>query len=79
MAEARAFATAGSNLFQTINPATGEKGVAYPGNTVDDALSIAAHVHGAQAAWRRVGIKARAPLMNSAPEARKGLGFASMR
>ena len=53
MAEARAIAVAAPNLFQTVNPATGEKGAAYPGHTVDQALSIATDVHRAQVAWRR--------------------------
>jgi len=56
-AEARAFAAATPDLFQTINPATGEKGAAYPRHTVDHALSIAANVHRAQAAWRRLAFK----------------------
>jgi succinate-semialdehyde dehydrogenase/glutarate-semialdehyde dehydrogenase len=66
MAEARAFAAASPNLFQTVNPTTGETGAAYPGHTVDHALSIAADVHRAQVAWRRVGFKDRAPLMKNA-------------
>jgi len=66
MAEATAFAAATPNLFQTVNPATGEKGIAYPGHTVDQALAIAANVHRAQAAWRRMGFKDRAPLMKNA-------------
>src|SRR3974390_683197 len=55
MAEAAALAVATPNLFQTVNPATGEKGPAYQGRTVDQALSIAADVHRAQSAWRRMG------------------------
>jgi succinate-semialdehyde dehydrogenase/glutarate-semialdehyde dehydrogenase len=66
MTKARAFAADTPNLFQTINPATGEKGATYPGHTVDHALSIAAKVYGAQAAWRRAGFKERAPLMKNA-------------
>ena len=66
MAEAAALAVATPNLFQTVNPATGEKGPAYQGRTVDQALSIAADVHRAQIAWRRTGFKERAPLMKNA-------------
>src|SRR6516162_8794936 len=66
MAEAAALAVATPNLFQTVNPATGEKGPAYQGRTVDQALSIAADVHRAQIAWRRTGIRERAPLMKNA-------------
>jgi succinate-semialdehyde dehydrogenase/glutarate-semialdehyde dehydrogenase len=65
MAEA-ALAVATPNLFQTVNPATGEKGPAYQGCTVDRALSIAADVQRAQIAWRRTGFKERAPLMKNA-------------
>jgi acyl-CoA reductase-like NAD-dependent aldehyde dehydrogenase len=68
MAEAPAPAVAAPNLFQTVNPATGEKGPAYQGRTVDEALSIAADVHRAQIAWRRTGFKERAPLMKNAAE-----------
>ena len=66
MAEAAALAVATPNLFQTVNHATGEKGPAYQGRTVDQALSIAADVHRAQIAWRRTGLKERAPLMKNA-------------
>jgi acyl-CoA reductase-like NAD-dependent aldehyde dehydrogenase len=66
MAEATALAVATPNLFQTVNPATGEKGPAYQGRTVDQALSIAADVHRAQIAWRRTGFKERAPLTKNA-------------
>jgi hypothetical protein len=45
MAEATALAVAAPNLFQTVNPATGENGLAYQGCTVDQALSIAADAH----------------------------------
>lgn len=69
MAEARVFAAATPNLFQTVNPATGENGVAYPGHTVGHALSIAADVHRSQVAWRRTGFKERAPLMKNAAKA----------
>jgi len=48
MAEATALAVATPNLFQTVNPATGEKGPAYQGCTIDRALSIAADVQRAQ-------------------------------
>ena len=66
MAEAPAPAVAAPNLFQTVNPATGEKGPVYQGRTVDEALSIAADVHRAQITWRRTGFKERAPLMKKA-------------
>ena len=66
MAEATAPAVATPNLFQTVNPATGEKGPVYQGRTVDEALSIAADVHRAQITWRRTGFKERAPLMKKA-------------
>ena len=65
MAEAAALAVATPNLFQTVNPATGEKGPAYQ-DVIDQALSIAADVHRAQIAWRRTGFKERAPLMKNA-------------
>jgi len=66
MAEATALAAATPNLFQTVNPATGEKAPADQGHIVDEALSIAADVHRAQVAWRRTGFKERAPLMKNA-------------
>jgi hypothetical protein len=66
MAEATALAVATPNLFQTVNPATGEKKPAYQGRTVDQELSIAADVHRAQIAWRRTGFNERAPLMKNA-------------
>src|SRR5215475_11138471 len=66
MVEALEMAVATPNLFQTVNPATGEKGPAYQGCTVDRALSIAADVQRAQIAWRRTGFKERAPLMKNA-------------
>src|ERR1700745_3471383 len=66
MAEATGLAVAAPNLFQTVNPATGENGLAYQGCTVDQALSIAADAHRAQIAWRRAGLKERAPLMKNA-------------
>jgi succinate-semialdehyde dehydrogenase / glutarate-semialdehyde dehydrogenase len=66
MAEAAALAIATPNLFQTVNPATGEKGPAYQGRTVDQALSIAADVHQEQIAWRRTSFKERAPWVKNA-------------
>jgi acyl-CoA reductase-like NAD-dependent aldehyde dehydrogenase len=65
MEKATAPALATPNLFQTVNPATGEKGPAYQENTIDQALSIAADVHRAQIAWGRTGFKERAPLMKN--------------
>ena len=56
MAEATALAVAPPNLLQTVNPATGEKGPAHQGRTVDHASSIAADVRQAQIAWRRTGL-----------------------
>ena len=66
MAEATALAVATPNLFQTVNPATGEKGPAYQGSTIDQALSMAADVHRAQISLRRTGFNERAPLMKNA-------------
>jgi hypothetical protein len=51
MAEATALAVATPNLFQTVNPATGETGPAYQGRTVDQALSK--HPVGSPVAIRR--------------------------
>ena len=53
-------------LFQTINPATGEKGRAYPGHSVTEAKAIAAAVKEAQTEWRRTPFAERARLMRRA-------------
>ena len=66
MAKTTVLAVTTPNLFQTTNPATGEKGQAYQGHSVDQALSIAAEVHRAQAAWRRAKIGERSHLMRNA-------------
>ncbi|MEI9985211.1 MAG: aldehyde dehydrogenase family protein [Aliidongia sp.] len=52
--------------FQTVDPATGEKGRRYEGHSVAQAKAIAAEVHAAQAAWRRSPIGERAVVMRRA-------------
>jgi succinate-semialdehyde dehydrogenase/glutarate-semialdehyde dehydrogenase len=52
--------------FQTVNPATGERGRSYPGHGAEDALAILSLAHGAQGAWRRAGFSERAQPMRRA-------------
>jgi succinate-semialdehyde dehydrogenase/glutarate-semialdehyde dehydrogenase len=52
--------------FQTVNPATSRNGKLYRGNTIDEALTIAADVHQAQTAWRRAPFAERASSMKDA-------------
>jgi succinate-semialdehyde dehydrogenase/glutarate-semialdehyde dehydrogenase len=59
-------AAAAAPSFQTINPATGENGRAYPGHSVDQAISIVTDVHQAQIDWRRTPFRVRSDLMKNA-------------
>jgi acyl-CoA reductase-like NAD-dependent aldehyde dehydrogenase len=52
--------------FQTVNPATSRNGKLHRGNTIDEALTIAADVHQAQTAWRRAPFAERASSMKDA-------------
>jgi len=52
--------------FRTIDPATGARGKAYDGHTVEEALAIARAVGAAQAGWRRTPYAERARLMREA-------------
>ena len=45
---------------QTVNPATGEPGEAYPAATLGQALEAAAAAHGAFLQWRRLSFADRA-------------------
>lgn len=51
---------------QTYNPATGEKGEAYPAHTLDEARAIAARCAITQKKWRRTPFAERAQLMRAA-------------
>ena len=52
--------------FQTIDPATGQPGTAYPGHTALEAADIVGRTLGAQAAWRHTAFAIRAGLMRRA-------------
>lgn len=52
--------------FQTVDPATGEKGKAYDGHTLGEALDILGLTHAAAAGWRKVSYADRARLMKKA-------------
>ena len=54
--------------FQTVNPATGEPGRAYAGNTLDDAREAAAAAKRAQEAWRRTSFEDRSAIVRKAAE-----------
>lgn len=53
-------------MFQTIDPATGAPGRAYPGHSLDQAARIIGQAHAAQAGWRRTAFAERARLMREA-------------
>jgi succinate-semialdehyde dehydrogenase/glutarate-semialdehyde dehydrogenase len=53
---------------QTVNPATGENGEAYPAHTPDEARAIAASCAAAQKLWRRTPFAARGKLMHAAAQ-----------
>jgi succinate-semialdehyde dehydrogenase/glutarate-semialdehyde dehydrogenase len=53
---------------QTVDPATGENGKAYPSHTLDEARSIAADCAAAQKRWRQTLIVERAKLMHAAAQ-----------
>src|SRR5215217_3552801 len=52
--------------FQTVNPATGDKGQAHDGHTREQALEILGRAHTAAQAWRRVSYAERAIRMKAA-------------
>jgi succinate-semialdehyde dehydrogenase/glutarate-semialdehyde dehydrogenase len=52
--------------FQTVDPATGQKGRVYPGHTIDEAKAICALAADAQKGWRRTSFANRAALMRKA-------------
>jgi acyl-CoA reductase-like NAD-dependent aldehyde dehydrogenase len=68
MANTKTQATSPARTFQTVNPATGGNGRAYQGHSVAQAASIAADVHQAQIAWRRVSFHVRSALMAKAAQ-----------
>ena len=51
---------------QTVNPATGENGKAYPAHSLDEARAIAARCAAAQRQWRKIPLGERAKLMHAA-------------
>lgn len=51
---------------QSVNPATGQPGQAYPGHTAGEALGIVRRTHDAFLAWRRTSFAERAVLMKAA-------------
>src|SRR5215469_3852347 len=53
---------------QTVNPATGENGEAYPAHTLDEAKAIAADCAAAQKLWRRTSLAERGKLMHAAAQ-----------
>ena len=54
--------------FQAVDPATGEKGRSYDGQTVEEARAIARDVRGAWQDWRRTTFAERSRLMRAAAE-----------
>src|SRR5689334_10779656 len=58
----------GGPRFDTVDPATGQKGRAYDGHTVAQALDIARSARAAFGDWRRTAMAERARLMKAAAE-----------
>jgi succinate-semialdehyde dehydrogenase/glutarate-semialdehyde dehydrogenase len=61
-------ATSKGATIQTINPATGENGKAYPAHSLEEARTIAAHCAAAQRQWRKTPLSERAKLMHAAAQ-----------
>jgi succinate-semialdehyde dehydrogenase/glutarate-semialdehyde dehydrogenase len=54
--------------FQTVDPATGQPGAAYPGHSPEEALQIARAAHAAFEGWKRTSFAERARLMRAAAQ-----------
>ncbi len=65
-AEASASKTGGRPEFKTVNPATGEPGEVYQGNTLEEAYAIADEARQAFPDWRRRSFAERAQFMKAA-------------
>jgi succinate-semialdehyde dehydrogenase/glutarate-semialdehyde dehydrogenase len=71
LAELQRDSTGGSRApedFRTVNPATGEPGRSYAGNTLDEAHEAAATARRAQDAWRRTRFEDRSTIIRKAAE-----------
>jgi succinate-semialdehyde dehydrogenase/glutarate-semialdehyde dehydrogenase len=58
--------------FQTVDPATGQPGKAYPGHSVDEARAIVGQAREAWESWRRTDFATRKPLMWQAAQVLRG-------